>query len=355
MKGMNGMKKEIIEKIKQRGYEFEVREIESRTEMILCKKNESQNVNISDGELTSYFYTNYSVLDVIEKEVILLIMKEKEKEAKQKGKWFIIDANFPNELGVLLKENGYMSLENQSDIDIKELEILTDEEIGDYDFFVSPSTFEDIKERMNLYEEAQTFLKNYQEKEELYYYQRDYMDAYIHVEGMDVIVWFSVVKEGLKIEIQNQKRQVIHSFIFRSMEEFVEKIEEWMVKTKKQQRIKKVFQPSSFFFEKMFSMFLFAELTHAMTKKIYTFLEEEYTPDDIEKMAAFYVKSEFPRTYRLNERNIFFYFKNKGFIIDSTKKDVYVVEKSPQIKENIQKILREKFEEELTKNLEDIS
>mgnify|MGYP001036385940 CR=1 FL=1 len=347
------MKKEIMERIEELGYKVEIREYQNKIKYIFRKKSRYYEIHFFEGPLTYYFYTSFQAVDDIEKEILMFLIEEKEQEAKQKGKWLLINCDMKKELIKMIEEKNYVSIDEKSVIDTKELEYLTQGEIEDKEFYLSVSSFEQIKKQMRLYEHAKKFLSDYAKKETLYYFRTKYRKSYVHIQGYDMTILFEMKKNELEVNIRDKKTELIHTFRFHKMDEFVQNMEDLLQKIIKQQRIKKLFRPSSFFFEKLSNEFVFA--TKEMKQKIYDFLKQNHTPEEIEKMAAFYVKSTLPKVHYLNKENRFVYLNNKGFILDVIRNDVYVVEKSPQIKEDIRKVLHAKLEEELTKSLEDIS
>jgi len=351
---MNEMKKEIMDRLEQVGYEFEKKEYKNRIIYTLQKERRIYDIVIFEGPLTYRLHTSFQLAENIEQEILMMVIEEKEQETKQKGKWLLIDCDMKEKFVKIIEEKNYVSIDEKSEIDTKELEYLTKGEIEDKEFYLSVSSFEQIKKQMRLYEYAKEFLNDYGKKELLYFFQAKYRKSYVHIDGYDLIVLFEMKKSELEVIIRNKQTELIHTFSFRTIDEFVQNMENLFQKIMKRQRIKKLFRPSSFFFEKLSNEFnMFA--TKEMKQKIYDVLKQNQTPEEIEKMAATYVKSTLPKVHYLNKENRFLYLNNKGFILDVIRNDVYVVEKSPQVKEDIRKILHEKLEKELQESLEDIS
>lgn len=347
------MKKEIMERLEQVGYEFEKKEYKNGTIYTLQREGRIYEIAYSEGPLTYRLHTSFQLVNDIEREILMMVIEEKEQEVKEKGKWLLIDCDMKEKFIKMIEEKNYVSIDEKSEIDTKELEYLTNGEIEDKEFFLSVSSFEQIKKQVKLCEQAKKFLTDYAKKETLYFFRTKFRKSYVHIHGYDLIVLFEMKKNELEVNIRNKQTELIQTFSFRTIDEFVQNMEDLFQKLMKQQRIKKLFRPSSFFFEKLSDEFVLA--TKEMKQKIYDFLKQNQTPEEIEKMAAFYVKSTLPKVHFLNKENRFVYLNNKGFILDVIRNDVYVVEKSPKIKEDIRKILHEKLEEELTKSLEDIS
>jgi len=121
------MKQETMGKIKEYGYKVSAKENKQKIIIKLEKSNKKFNVVISKNaftyylhvEVDEYFYDYFDKeksgyeLDEIEKEMLMFIIKEGEKEAKESKKWFLIDEITMHHMSQLLRKNQYVNLSKQ--------------------------------------------------------------------------------------------------------------------------------------------------------------------------------------------------------------------------------------------------
>jgi hypothetical protein len=89
-------------------------------------------------------------------------------------------------------------------------------------------------------------------------------------------------------------------------------------------------------------------------KKLFDRMPADFSNNELEKLAAFHVKHQQLAFKELNTDHLFFYFGNKGYVLDQKQNDVHVVDKSPRMAEDVRKILQENFEKEINKTLKGI-
>jgi len=362
------MKKETIEKIKEYGYKVSAKEDKKEIMIKLEKSNKKLNVVISKYAFTYYlhlevdkYFDDYfdkekssDELDKIEKEMLMFVIKEEEKATKDVKKWFLIDEITTHHMSNVLRKNQYVNLSKQKKVIMEEIQKLTKREIAKRNAWMSFSAFETVKNYIEAYEEAVEVFKLYNEKEMLFLYQQYYQEHRLHIDGSNMTSEIKVNIEGIEVSIYDETKK-IHTFQCLSKSgEFQKEFQLFLEKIKKQQKIKNIFEPSYFFLEKVLRKELSDDDVFDQGEKIKEKLLRMYLPSEIEEIAASYVKKQSLYVHSINRYVQFFYFGKMGILLDWNKGDVYGIEKTENIQEEILTILRKNLENEVKHALKDI-
>jgi len=348
--------KELIEQLKKKGYDVELRE-EKREKSIILKKGMEQRRIIIEEKSTIYeIRTQYRVLDFVKAEELWLVIKEVEAESKTKNKWLILD--LPMDLRSVVIENGFYELERFKDKEI-DMDLLTDivDELKERDvYFVSYETKEQIKKCLKMRIEAERAIQEYMKEELLFYAEEAYNRFQIHAHGTDSNLYFSVSKGKLcMIIFEKEKEKTAPMIHFDTKEECKRQLHLWSEKRRKEQRIRNLTKPSQFFMEELInSDYILSKIDFDIRKKLFDQMKGDFASNELEKLAAFHVKHQPLEFIELNTDHFFCYFGNKGYVLNQKRNDVYVVEKSPKTAEDVRKILQANFEKEINKTLKGI-
>jgi len=345
------MKQETIDKINHYGYEVKIKKEGHCTDFVLKKQKEEYEVSIVEDDLTYYLYADD--LEDVDEKVIVLIVEEKEKEANEKKKWLVLDGTYG--VGDLLKEKEYVWLDGQDEIEMDELEVLTNECITDQEVMVSRFTAQKIKEYIKTYQKTTSILYEYNEKEDLYQYEEGYDEHCLHIDGKNFDLAFEMDYEGINMVIKDAKtEEEKQSFTTIEQNKFKENFESWLLKIKKQQKIKKVFEPSSFFFEKLLDELYLDRFSPTTQGKLKELLLNTFSPNEIEETSASYLKKGLPKIHQLTHSAQFFYFNEIGLLLNSASDDIQIIQKTENTRKEIYEILRENWEKEVRNALKEI-
>ena len=237
---------------------------------------------------------------------------------------------------------------------MEEIQKLTKREIAKRNAWISFSVFETIKSAVEAYEEVLKVFKLYNEKEALFLYQQYYEEHRLHIDGSNMTSEIKVNIEGVEVSIYDETKK-IHTFqCLPKNGEFQKEFQLFLEKIKKQQKIKNIFEPSYFFLEKVLTKELSDDIMFDQGEEIKEKLLRMYLPSEIEEIAASYVKKQSLYIHSIDRYAQFFYFGKMGILLDWNKGDVYGIEKTENIQEEILNILRSNLESEVKHALKDI-
>jgi len=356
-----------METIKQLGHTYRLEESEDRKEFIFGTEEKRGLIIINEGK-TLYRISAYYDIDVfLTKEQFALLVEEVEKEAEKKQKWVMIDDGTERLIGGL-DEKKYRAIFNSEEEDelliywedmTRMIYELSEDDL--YETLVSKETAKKMIEFLQLKREIIDELEYFSEGILTFDYENDYYVHHIHAFGLNCKIGFSIKETKLYISINDNK---LKSFPCSTIEEFLNYFVQWLQEIEQKQRIKNIMEPSAYFISKMMERFertiplLHTEYQDSRKRKLKQLIRKQFTNDfsplELEKMAAVHFKNELPPFHEVNTDHFFFYFGEKGYLVDRTHYDIHVMEKSPNIEENIKNILYKKLEKELENNLKGI-
>lgn len=347
--------KELIEQLKNKGYDVELKE-EKREKNIIFKKGMEQRRVIIEEKSTIYkFSTHFGILDIAKAEDVWLIIETIEKESQKKNKWLILDERISTDIQTVVMQKGFYALERDEDEEI-DLELLTDivDELNEREiYFMSYETKEQIKKCLTLRKEAGRVIQEYMKEELLFYAEESFNRFQVHTHGTNSHLYFAIKNGKLCITIFEKEKEKTAPFIcFDTKEECKQQLHLWSEKRRKEQRIRNLTKPSQFFMEELIdSKHVSNAINFEIRKKLFDQIPTDFPNNELEKLAAFHVKHQPLQFINLNTDHVFFYFGNKGYVLNQKRNDVYVVEKSPNTAEDVRSILQANFEREINKTL----
>lgn len=349
------------------GHTYRVVESKNRKKFIFEKEEYKGLIKIDEGDTLYRICAYYDIEVFLTKEQFALLVQEVEKEAEKKQKWVIIDDRTEN-LIKGLDENKYRAIFNSEEED--ELLIYWEDmprmiyELSEddlYETLVSEETAKKMIEFLQLKREIIDELEYFSEGILMFDYENNYYVHNIHAFGFNFNLELSIRETKLYVSTNDNN---LKSFVCSTFEEFSNSFVQWLQKIEQKQRIKNIMKPSAYFISKMMERFestmplSHKEYQDQRRRKLKQLLRKQFTNDfsplELEKMAAVHFKNELPPFHEVNTDHFFFYFGEKGYLVDRTHYDIHVMEKSPNIEENIRDILHEKLKKEIDNNLKDI-
>jgi hypothetical protein len=355
-----GMNQEVIENLKNFGYEVTIKETDEITHLNLRTKEGEENFYLKEIEHRILFYKDKLMNAPIKKQAMNYLLDEIVKEVKRKNKSFFIDKILVKHYEEVIKEKEFYEIMNDEQLKRCEKQLWKINQLYTHNhLYASISTVKELKKHVKIYDKIEKMLKERTQKEPLFYCipsEAHAFDKHLCVDGFRVFIDFIARGNLFFVRIYDKTEKMIHQFSSTEEEEILHSFDEWIEKVEKQQRIKNIFEPSTFFFDEIMysSNDFYDKLNSSMTKRFYEVLKSMYTRKEIEELAARYLKGDIPKFHCLNAHNYFFYFGDKGFIADQKNNEIYMVEKNENIQENIKKILHQQWEKEVDEGLKSI-
>jgi len=271
-------------------------------------------------------------MDESEKDIFLLVTLWFESEAKRRNKLFVVKGNILP-LEKKLKEKGYKKYRNTSEVE---------------SVYLSKHSIE----IMDFYQETEKTMKAWYKKELLFSYDPVIVGEpqyRFHLMGLNGFIRFQYTKEGMRTTFELYELKEEHRFSAKTHNEFVSMFSTWIEKLKNKQRVKMIFSISEYyFFERMLN---YSNVHHVMNHRIeeqfYEIMLQTYTPLEMEKIAARYVKTDIPTLQHFCLGHHVFSFGEYLFIFDTIGKKVETLKKTPTVKENLKNYIRNKVEKEM--------
>jgi len=351
------------------GRTYRVEESENRKEFIFEKEEYKGLIQIDESDALYRICAYYDIEVFLTKEQFSLLVQEVEKEAQKKQKWVIIDGSETLIEG--LDENKYRTIFNKDEeeediysIYWEDMTMMISELTEDdlYQTLVSKETAAKMIKFLQLQRRIVEELEEFSEGILMFDYEKDYYTHYVHAFGFNFNLKFSIRENKLYVSTNDNK---LKSFACSTLEEFLNSFVQWLQEIEQKQRIKNIMDPSAYFISKMMEKFERIiplsypdDYTDQRRMKLKQLLRKQFTSDFsplvLQKMAAVHFKNGLPDFHEINTDHFFFFFGEKGYLVDRTHYDIHVMEKSPNIEENIKKILHEKLEKEIDNNLKGI-
>jgi len=351
---------EMNQKLKEFGYEVTIKKDNDLTHLCFQAKEGEENLYLKELEQRFFLYKDELINKPIKKEAMSYVLNELESKAKRCNKMLFIDICLEKQYKEVLEQNKFYKIMQDEQLKNCEEQLWKINHLyKHHHLYTSLATIMVLQKHVKIYDEFEKMLKERTQKELLFYYinsSNSTFDRELCIDGFFTYIEFIARRDVFVVCIYDGMDKKIHEISSTKEKEVLDLFNEWTIKIEKQQRIKNVFEPSMFFFDKLMysNNDFYSKLNTTMTQRFRELLSTIYTRKEIEEWSARYIKGECPKFHFLNANNYFFYFGENGFISDKGNKDFYIVEKSINIQENIKKILHQQWEKEVDENLKSI-
>jgi len=250
-----------------------------------------------------------------------------------------------------LKEKGYEFLNKEVG---ELLEEIKGEDYEEKRFMISSKCKRQLNEKIAYEMEMKSYLKKRKEKSWLfdfracgggYWFIDEGNEGHVLISKKDKteLIWYD------KEKIKQYSMQICHE---REIEYLMENYLEKLVK---KNRVKKVLEPSDFFYKKFIYWDpMYSDLTDKTEKKLYEELLMHFQPKEIEENCSRYMRNkEFKKRY-LPHRCLLFFFDEKVIVIDQNKEKVMIFDKDEKYKHRVNQYVMQRVENELNEALKDI-
>jgi len=276
-------------------------------------------------------------MDKSNKDIYLLVIWWCESEAKRRNKRFVVKGNIIP-LEKELKEKGYKKFQKTSETE---------------SVYLSKHSLE----INDFYDETEKTMQKWYNEELLFSYDPVIVGEpqyRFHLMGLNGYIRFQYMKEGMRTTFELYQLGEEYHFSAKTKNEFIFLFSSWMEKLRNKQRVKMIFSISEYyFFERMLNYSnVHHVMNHRIEEKFYEIMLQTYTPIELEKIAARYVKTEIPKLQPFCLGHHVFSFGEYLFIFDTIGKKVDTLKKTPAVKEDLKNYIRNKVEKEMDVCLE---
>jgi hypothetical protein len=346
----------IVEKLKKKQINVSAEQTSPITLKLTISSNDGKNEMIIEAkEVTAEVSKTYMEF-IFDEETFLLVLELLEYIAKEMYRPLCLQTTLLERytsfsLNTFLRQKNYKVLEGErfeklSNIEKRyiQMSFMIQDDDGKLDSFIEVEP------------EIQRYMEETMKKEPLFLFTKksNLSYNYYHSGKNETLEISYAGNEGVYITVLDGKKKEIKKENVKSPEEAKKFLEQRFSAIKKAQRVKQLFQPSKYFFEKyLFKKALYG-IGKDMQQLIYSELQKVYTPNEIEEVCALHYKNNTGHEQFLNSQQRIISFNEYVVYYDLEKGKVFLTKKDSQTKENIKKFILALVEKELEQQIKDI-
>jgi predicted transcriptional regulator len=292
----------------------------------------------------------------LKEEVVLSIIDVFEQEILEKKGVMKIDASLIFEFTEIhvvksLRSKGYDFLDKEAG---EVLEEIKGEVYEEKRFMISPKCEKRLNQKIAHEMEMKYYLEKRKEESWLFDFHAFDEGYWFVEEGNEGYITLSK-EEETKLIWYNQEKTTQCVVQIHDKKEIETMMDSYLENLVKKNRVKKVLEPSDFFYKKfIYSDQMYADLTDNTEKKLYEELLMHFRSKEMEELCSQYVRSENLKKRYLPHRCVLFFFGEKVVVIDQNKEKVMIFDKDDEYKHRVNRYVMKRVEDELNEALKDI-
>lgn len=201
-----------------------------------------------------------------------------------------------------------------------------------------------IEEKLNLWSSLERTLSTWQEKELLVHFsQLGSKFFYVHLNGLDVEMEITKQHGTLILQIRKEKK-IVKEIKYEKANEIEKELDNWIETKIKQQRVRSLTHPSTYFFDKWID-----EMNAGDVKeKIYHAFLHHYQGNEVEQITANYVKNISIVRF-LDHNKYLLDFKEKVILLNLSSCEISLFNGDEHLQKNLVDYLIKKEKENIEK------
>jgi len=347
---------EIVEKLKKKQINVSAEQTSPITLKLLISSDNGRNEMIIEAkELTAEVSKTYMEF-IFDEEVFLLILELMEYIAKEMHRPLCLQTTLL-ERYTSFSLSGFLGQKNYKVLEGEKFEKLNNIEKRHVQMAFM---LQDGGGKLDSFIEVEPEIKRYMEEEikneTLFLFTKKSNISYnYHHSGKNETLELSYAgHEGVYITILDEKKKEIKKEKVKIPQEALSFLKNHFSTLKKAQRVKQLFQPSKYFFERYLFKNALYGIGKDMPKAVYQELQRVYTPNEIEEVCALHYKNNTGYEQFLNSQQRIISFNEYIIFYDLEKEKVFLTKKDNQSKDKIKKFILSLIENELDRKIKDI-
>ena len=211
----------------------------------------------------------------------------------------------------------------------------------EYTLYITNDSIKKMNQYKNYYLAIEEILKENYDKKLLFDYKKDnqYVNFFVNINYFLCTIKLTIVNGSIELYIVNSehyiKEKVLMKWSITKKEDIEMNLRRYIDEIGQKQRIRNIFNTSTYFFEKYCAL---NAIIDDDSSEIYDALRVHYVPNEIEKISAIFCKTKEKKDRIFDNNNYFYFFDEKGILVNRQERTVTIIEKRQEINQRIEEI-----------------